>query len=919
MLNRLSRLLSIGHGGQILLTRATRELIRDGLPSGLRLRDLGEVRLRDLIDPEHVFQLGCDEIPMDFPPLKFQRRRDLLPVPQTPFVGRTREVARLKRLLEERTARLLTLVGPGGTGKTRLALAVAEQVRASFPDGVLFVDLAVVREPAQVPTAIRRVFELRDPDDGVSPIDQLTEHIGERSLLLILDNFEHLAPAKRVVKALLSACSGLSVLVTSRAPLALYGEQAVAVPPLALPDARAAADLVELAGNEAVRLFVERAGAMKDGFSLTDENANDVVQICHRLDGLPLAIELAAARVKVLSPRALRNRLEQRLKLLTGDVEDRPERHQTLRATIDWSHGLLTEEEQQLFRRLAVFTGGGGIDEVEALASSGDDALDVLETLTSLVDKSLIVQTLDAEGDARYGMLETIREYALERLAAGDEAESVRSRHAEVYAALAERGATRFDGPDEGRWLDRLEREHGNVRAALTTLREHGDLDGFLRLAGAIWQFWNIRGYLREGCEWLETARMADPAVTSSARANALLGLGVLVRNQGDYRRARALAEQALAMFEVAGDRSGTANALNDLAAVAHELGEQELADAQLGRSLHLFQAAGDRAGEASALTNRGLAAWERGDLADATACFEESLRLYQAIRHVRGEAVALGNLGEVAHSRGEFTRARELYERSLAVRRELGDKRGIAIALGNLVTLLAECGDTTAETLALGEESIALYLEIGDLEGEACSLSALGQATHQQGDPIRALELLQRSLRLFGELDDPCGQAEALSGLAWVLIDMGDDRRAAELTARNLTLLESQEDRAGLARAIEIAAALAALRREWRLAARIAGAAHCLRASSEVIAPPVQRQRTEAVARANAEHLSKPEFDAALADGCVLPIETAVRETIASLGGSGADPDLPVMAGNGRKSSPVDAGAFVGCSPATR
>jgi predicted ATPase/class 3 adenylate cyclase len=883
VLNRLARLLSTGHGGQILLTRATLELVRDCLPAGSRYRDLGVHRLRDLIEPEHVFQLEGAGLALEFPPLKTSQRHDVLPPQHTPFIGREREVTRVTATLEEHKSRLLTLTGPGGTGKTRLSIEVATQVRETYADGVVFVDLSKISDPAQVPATIARAFGLRDTGDGVTPFEQLQAFLGERTVLLVLDNFEHVTPAAETVKELLGSCPALTVLTTSRAPLGLYGERVLGVPPLTLPDPQLRQSVDELARNEAVRLFVERAQATKDGFALNDENAADIVQICHRLDGLPLAIEFAAARVKLLPPRALRARLERRLKLLTNDVADRPGRQQTLRAAIDWSHDLLSAEEQRLFRRLSVLVGGGGLDAAEALGSAGDeDDLDVLEVLSSLVDKSLLRQSEDPDGEPRYGMLETIREYGLERLEESGEAEAVRERHAAVFGGLARDGEAGFGGPDQARWLDRLEREHDNLRAALSWLRDRREGERYLGLALSLWRFWNVRGYLSEGRRWLSVAVEDELPVSATTRARALLAKGVLVRNQGDYVRAHKLAARALLLFEAAGDKRGIAGALNDLAAVAQERGDDDEAAELVERSLSLFREVGDRRGIASALTNRGLDAWERRDLATAKRCFDESLAEYRALGDERGQAVAFGNLGEVAHSRGEYEKAKTLYEQSLAIRRSLGDKRGVAMALCNLVTLLAECGDATPATVALGEESVALFEAIGDREGVACALCALGQAAHLQNDRDWALSCGLRALSLFEELEDPGGQAEVLAGIARVLVDANQDRQAAELTERNLSLACDLDDRGAIARALEVAGELAMRHDQPDQAASYLGAAHGVRATGEIPASPVERARaTHTVATIRAR-LGESWFDDAWEKGHSSAVEATVRDAVA-------------------------------------
>jgi predicted ATPase/class 3 adenylate cyclase len=435
-LNRVARLLAAGHGGQVLLSRATQELVRDSLPAGAFLRDLGEHRLRDLTRPEHIFQLTAPELPSEFPPLRtLELRLHNLPLQPTPLIGREKEVHEVTERLRRSEVRLLTLTGPGGTGKTRLALQAAAELVEEFEDGVFFVNLAPLTDPELVPSSIAQVLGVRETG-GRSLPERLHEHLRERRMLLVLDNFEQVVEAAPVVTALLAAAPRLKVLVTSRTALHLRGEKGYVVPPLSLPDPKQLPPLERLGQYEAVRLFIERALDVRGDFAVTDENAPAVAEICHRLDGLPLAIELAAARIRILSPEALLRRLENRLKLLTGGARDLPERQRTLQATIGWSHDLLSEAEKVLFRRLPVFTGGRTLEAIETVCDAeGELGLDVLEGVTSLVDKSLLRQEEGIGGEPRLVMLETIHEYAREKLEESGEGQEIRRRHAEFFLA----------------------------------------------------------------------------------------------------------------------------------------------------------------------------------------------------------------------------------------------------------------------------------------------------------------------------------------------------------------------------------------------------------------------------------------------------------------------------------------------------
>src|SRR5215217_500951 len=466
--NRVARLLSAGYGEQVLVSRTTAEQVRSRLPPGTRLDDLGEHRLKDLLQAEHIFQLVVPGITAEFPPIKtLDRQRHNLPAQPTSLVGREDEVTAVRELLEGGDARLVTLTGPGGVGKTRLGLQVAAEAVESFADGVWFVPLAPLDDPDLVVSQIGAAIGVRESGDAPL-LDRLKEELANKEMLLLLDNFEHVAAAAPVIGDLLAACPKLKLIVTSRAVLRVYGEREVPVSPLGLPNLKRLPSVAELENVGSVRLFVDRAQAAKRDFGLVEANARAVAEICVRLDGLPLAIELAAARVKLLPPPALLSRLESRLKLLTGGGVDRDPRQQTLRGAIAWSHDLLAPEEQVLFRRLAVLAGGCTFEAAETIANpDGNLAIDVLDGLSSLVDKSLLRQEETESGEPRFFMLETLREFGLERLAESGEEQDVRSRHAEFFTQVAEEAEPSIWTAEAEQTLDNLEMEHDNLRAAL--------------------------------------------------------------------------------------------------------------------------------------------------------------------------------------------------------------------------------------------------------------------------------------------------------------------------------------------------------------------------------------------------------------------------------------------------------------------
>jgi predicted ATPase/class 3 adenylate cyclase len=693
--NRAARLRGIAHGGQTLLSLTTQELVRDALPAEVGLVDLGEHRLKDLARAERVFQLTPSRLPADFPPLRsLDARPHNLPVQPTSLVGREREGDAVRERLLREDVRLLTLTGPGGTGKTRLALQAAADALDHFEDGVWLALLAAVDDPALVLPTIAQALGVKETE-GRTTADALKEHLGRKRLLLVLDNFEQVLDAAPAVANLLAACPQLKVLVTSRAVLRLSGEHDFAVPPLALPDPVRlphGGGLAEgLRQYEAVRLFIERALAAKSDFAVTNENAPAVAEICVRLDGLPLAIELAAARVRVLSPQAMLARLHHRLPLLTGGARDLPARQQTLRAAISWSHDLLDPAERALFRRLAVFAGGWTLEAAEAVC--GPPSGDVLDLLASLVEKSLVRQEALEDGEDRFSMLETIREYAAERLEEAGQAEAQRAAHAGHYLAFAKRAAPELRRSAAAVWVGRLERDHDNVRAALRWALGSGEHETALRLAVAVLMFWYTRGYLTEGRRWLDAGMAAGAAVPAELRASALSAMGILAWEQGDLAQAAALYQDALMLQRELGDRAGSARTLGNLAWVALHEGDLERAAPLCEESLALFRAMEDDTGTAIALNRLGSLARQRGDLEAARAAYEESLALRRAAGDPRGVAVVTDNLARLALAQGTYERARALFQESLVSARRLGDREGLTSVLEGLAELAVAMG----------------------------------------------------------------------------------------------------------------------------------------------------------------------------------------------------------------------------------
>ena len=700
-LNRVARVLAAGHGGQILLSAAAHELVRDALPPGMILRDLGEHQLKDLYRPERVFQLLHPALPADFPPLKsLDRQPHNLPLQPTPLVGRERDVADVTALLLREEVRLVTLTGPGGTGKTRLALQAAADLLDAFPDGAWFVDLAPVTDPALVPGAIAAVLGVQE--EGGQPLrEALAAFLRTKRLLLLLDNLEQVVAAAPIIAELVATEPGLTVLATSRVPLRLRGEYEVAVPPLALPDLRRHEPMEQLTQYAAVRLFIQRATAAKATFAVTNANAPAVAAICHRLDGLPLALELAAARIKQLPPEALLTRLERRLPVLTGGMRDAPARQRTMRDAIAWSYDLLPPAEQTLFRRLGVFVGGFTLEAAEAVAATpGDLELDVFDGVGSLLDASLLRQETDLGEEPRYRMLEMVREFALAHLDTAGEAAMAGDAHAAYVVVLAERVNQGQEGPEQARWLDIADLEHGNFRAALAHVLAANDTATGLRLVAALWQFWIMRGHVGAGRQWAERVlalRQVDPP--SPLRAQVLVGLGFLALWQDDLESAKAAGEEGLAIQRVGGDAMGVAEALHLLGNVASTQGDLDCGRAVLEEALELRPQLDERR-LASLLCDLGLNAVLQGDLDRAEALYEESLALSRQHSDPWSIATELSNLAEVARKRGDLERAAQLTREAVVLYREVGDEARIA---GYLEGTAGETADPMQAARLLG------------------------------------------------------------------------------------------------------------------------------------------------------------------------------------------------------------------------
>jgi predicted ATPase len=687
-----------------------------------------------------------------------------LPVQQTGFVGREKEVAAAKELLLRQGVRLVTVTGPGGIGKTRLATQVASGLVEHFPGGTHFVPLSALSDPDLVASVIAQALGIREAG-GQSPLEILKRNLQDSlraPVLLLLDNFEHLVQAVPTVAEILAAGPNLKILVTSRAPLHLYGEHEFPLPPLTLPDSRSMPSVEVVSQCPAVALFVQRAAAARPDFELNRENASVVAEICARLDGLPLAIELAAARVKVLSPSSMLTRLASRLQLLTGGSRDLPQRQQTLRAAIDWGYDLLSAAEQKLFRRLSVFVGGCTLESVEAVCDTkGDLDLDLLDGMASMVDKSLVQQVEQGKGESRFVMLETLREYALEKLEVSGEAALTKRAHAAYYLVLAEENATESSEAEGAGWLERLGLEQDNFRAGLEWLTETGNAEWGLRLGTALFRFWEVREYLAEGRDRLDRLlKLTEAGATTKLRMRALFAAGVLAGEQGDYTSAAALINESQDIAQALGDKTGVAVSLNALAVFARDRSDLEVAHSLFEASLGLWRELGDQQAIARALSNLANVVKLQGEYSRARALYVECLSIFRGLGDRMGVAWSLNYQGDVAHDQGDSAAARTLYEQGLAIFRDVCDRWGIAGTLADLGSLAREKGDySTARSMY--RESITVFQELDHRRGIARLLEYFACLAAAQLEAERSLRLAGAAAALRQNIGAPLTSAE--------------------------------------------------------------------------------------------------------------------------------------------------------------
>jgi predicted ATPase/class 3 adenylate cyclase len=749
--HRAARIAAAAHGGQVLISDSTRALVAGSLPADVRLIDLGTFRLKDLDQPERLTQLVVPELPADFPPPRTLETPSSLPTQMTTFVGRRREAEEVADLV--RRSRLVTLTGPGGTGKTRLSLQVATALKDEFSGGAFFVDLSPISDPGLIPTTIASALAL--PEEPNRPVlESLKAHLRDLRLLLVVDNFEQVQAGAPLIGQLLEAAPQLGIIVTSREVLHLRGEQEYPVPPLGMPDLTRLPALEALSQYDAVALFIQRARGVRPDFVVDNDNAPAVAAICARLDGLPLAIELAAARIKLFAPGAILARLEQTLVFLTSTARDLPERQRTLRGAIDWSHDLLDATERTLFRRLGIFVGGFTADDAQAVCDPDAElGIDMLDGLASFVDKSLLAQSAGDAGEPRFVMLETIREYAGERLTASDDAQPIRRRHEDLFAGLAERAAAELLGPKANAWLDRLEADQGNLRAALQHAADDDRVELALGMGGALWRFWQRRGHLAEGRTVLE-GLLARPGfgAQTRARSRALSGLGGVTYWQGNMAAAGKAYDEGLAIQRTLDDPAGLAEALYNAGFVAAVGNELEGARALYDESLEILTRTGDQPGVLRLREALSFLLFHQGEFAEARAIQEGNIRAFREAGETVRIAIGSGFLSLLRAKDGELASARALQVEAIDTFRAGGDTQ-------SLVRILIIAA--------------AVAVEEGDL-GRAAMLSGAGDVLREplgeMATPMRTLGIADPAVQAQAGLGEEAFQRALAAGRALTL-----------------------------------------------------------------------------------------------------------------------------------------------------
>ena len=870
-MSRLQRLMSAAHGGQTLLSLATQELLQNTLPTDVSLRDMGARRLKDWNRPEQIFQLVVEGLPSEFPPLRtLDASRHNLPAPTTSFIGREKEKVEIKQAIGAH--RLVTLTGSGGTGKTRLSLQVAADLLDQFADGIWFVELAPLTDSSLIPQTILTAMEASEQQDK-TPAQALIERVRGKKLLLILDNCEHLIEAvAKLVETLLSNAPELKVMASSREALGVKGEMAWHVPSMSVPDAKSSTSLDEFSRLESVRLFIERAILAKPHFQLTKDNASSVAQICSRLDGIPLAIELAAARVRALSVEQIAARLDDRFHLLTGGSRTALPRQQTLRAMIDWSFNLLSEQEKHLLRRLAVFIGGWTLEAAEQVCVEERGGLDILDLLTHLVDKSLVNMEESAE-DVRYRMLETTRQYAREMLMMSEETRIYRDQHLEYFLKYAETAQLELRGRKQAEWMSLLETEHDNLRAALEwsqgTRPELG-----LRIAAALIDFWDTHGHLTEARRWLETMLQKTAHLDPSpARVDALLGAMAFAIRQTDLEISRKLLEDGLALARAIDYNAGIARGLMARGVVAEYFeGDFEKAEEYYNAGLDIYRRTGDKLAIGQALGPLASCALKGYEFSHAEKLYRESLSLFREIENEREIAGALENLAEVALERRNYTDAHSFAEESLSLYRKLEDKHGIATALRAL-GVAAHNQENLDLARSSCEQSAEIFRELGDRGCLILSLAALARQLQHLGELQRAFDIIQEARKILDGVEKELVATNVFDVFGRIAFAMGNLSEAQRQFRDGLAFQQEGKDAHFVPSLLEGLAGLI----EPQDAIRLLGSAAIMREKTNVPLMRIEQGEYERTIAALKSRVNDADFRSLWEEGLAMTVDEAI------------------------------------------
>ena len=828
------RIMAAGHGGQILLSGATHELVRDTLPINSELQDLGEKRLKDLFRPEHLYQFNIPGLPSTFPPLKtLDSFLNNLPTQLTTFIGRENEIAEVRKELE--THRLVTLTGSGGTGKTRLSLQVAADLLEKFDHGVWFVELAPLIDPELIPQTILSAIGISE-QQGKTPLEVLKEYLHGKQALIVLDNCEHLVSASaQVANALLNHASKLNILASSREALGVKGELSYPVPSLSLPNPKQLPTIEQLSQYEAVRLFIDRTLLVAPHFVLDKANAPFIAQICYRLDGIPLAIELAAARVRMLSVEQISRRLDDRFRLLTGGARTALPRQQTLRALIDWSYDLLTENERLLLRRLSVFTGGWTLEAAEDVCVGQDDILsyDVLDLLTQLVNKSLVVVIAEGSqsGETRYRLLETIRQYAREKLLEAGGGESIRDKHLAYFVKLVEQAEPELYHSNQLFWLNKLDDEIDNLRMALEWALAN-DIESGLRIAATPWRFWHGRSYFQEVESWLKQL-LEQYKITNALHAQALAMYSLCKFRQGDFSETIALANQSLEMART-------------------------LADKQT---------------EALSLASLGVFMIAQGAVGDGTPLLEQALAIYRLLGDKIGQA---GTTERLAINSNDLERAIVYAKESLALARELGDLSGMVFRLCWLSRLMFWTGDFISPTVWL-EEALSIVRQLGDQIGEEYVDSTYGDLTYWQGNYRQAITHFENTIQLSEKIGDHYQSLWAHVKMAYAVLREGEIQQAHEMFRESIHRTRKADLMIATVYTIEGLASLNVNQGQPERAARLFAWADAMRENIGDQRPPVEQESVEGDLAVIHSKLNNTDVERLSVEGKAMTVDEAI------------------------------------------